>query len=175
MTDSAAEEHARRAAAVERHARALAASARSREEWKRKSAEEYARAVEASTKSMEERTHKSLAGYTRNVSEVFYGREHEQAYLRAAVKYQRCWDEMARARPWYMPLWYWRFVHLPTRVRELPPVLVRSRDPLLVWKQRHWNPDRIFAATATGLKGSRAMYRVPNSDFIALGEYRFFR
>lgn len=71
-----------------------------------------------------------------------------QDYLAEAVRYQKQWDQLAMERPWYMPLLYWRFFHVK-KLGFFPPILVQSRDPLMILKQRYSNPDRVWGCCDT--------------------------
>ncbi|MCY4227516.1 MAG: hypothetical protein OXF20_07470 [Gammaproteobacteria bacterium] len=101
---------------------------------------------------------RTIEEYLEFADEVYDGHLERTEYLRACVRYMRRWDEAARKRPRLMPLLYWRFVHVP-KLKLFPPVLVISRDPAVVWKQKFWSPDRVWACSSqTSYIGSWPIY-----------------
>ena len=103
---------------------------------------------------------RTIEEYLEFADEVYLDSKLERTeYLRACVRYMQRWDEAAQKRSRLMPLLYWRFVHVPRKLKLFPPVLVISKHPAVVWQQKFWSPDRVWVCTSQTMSiGSYPIY-----------------
>ena len=93
-------------------------------------------------------TERTLEDYRMVSSHVYYDKLGERTqYLWACLDYIKEWDHAAMNRAWYMPLMYWRFCRVP-KIELWPPLLVLGEQPLALWQQKWWSPDRVWACSA---------------------------